>query len=76
MLKYGQLLAKLSQSMKNSEMRMCFNSGFIITVVSSAKNILSRSEHIVVYFDVPHLRRHEICADVLRVALSDHFVLM
>ena len=75
MLKYGQLLTRLSQSMKNSGMRTCFNSGFISTVVSSAKdNVLSRSEQIVIYFDVSHLRCHEICADVCRVALSDHFV--
>ena len=40
------------------------------------RTFLSRSEQIVVFFDVPHLRCHEICADVHRVALSDNFVLM
>ena len=52
-LKYGQLLTGLAQSMNNSGMRTCLNSRFIvITVVSSAKDIiLSRSEQIVVYFD-------------------------
>ena len=56
LLKYGQRLTGLLQSMNNSGMRTCFSSGFIvITVVSSAKDmILSRSEQIVVYFDVSH----------------------
>ena len=55
-LKSGQLLTRLSHSINKSGMKTCFNSGFIvITVVSSAKDIiLSRSEQIVVYFDVSH----------------------
>ena len=75
-LTYRQLLTGLSQSMNNRGMRTCFNNEFtVITVVSSVKNIiLSRSELIVVFFDVSHLRRHEICVDVRRVAVSDHFV--
>ena len=39
-LKYGQLLTGLSQSLNNSGMMTCFNSRFIlITVVSSAKTL-------------------------------------
>ena len=55
-LKYGQLLTGLSQSMNKSGMRTCFSSVFIvITAVFSAKDImLNRSEQIVVYFDISH----------------------
>ena len=76
MLKYGQLLTRLSRSMNSSGMRVCFNSGFIvIAIVSCEKDIiLSRSEQIVIYFDVSYKRHHEICADVRRIALSDNFV--
>ena len=76
MLKYGQLLTRLSRSMNSSGMRVCFNSGFIvIAIVSCEKDIIfSRSEQIVICFAVSHKRHHEICTDLRRVALSDNFV--
>ena len=54
-LKYGQLLATLLQSMNNSGIRTCLNSGYIVItmIVFSAKDIISsRREQIVNYFDV------------------------
>ena len=63
--------------MNINSIRTCsYSECIVIAVVSSAKDIiLRRNNQIVVCFYVSHWRRHAICAEVHRVAHSDHFVL-
>ena len=76
-LNFKQLKAVSSHSMDSSGKRTCSNSGsIVIAVVSSAKDIISRSKQTALKFIHKSCkRRHKISADVDRVAISSYFIL-
>ena len=79
---FGQLQDGFSNSMDNSGTRASLNSGSIdIAVMSSAKDIalrkkVSRLSSALKFIHFSRQRRHKISADVRRVAISSHFILI